>query len=211
MSAFLWVEKENLLINLFPGKIIIPKPVYDELSYPTVRHLKLRADALLSDGSAKIETIQIGTEVFNLYYQLTVLPKSGQMVIGKGEAASIALAKFNNGIVASNNLKDILSYIREFHLKQITTGDILMDAMKKAIYWTGGPSTPQIVNISLVDVTQWVVVSVVVNHYQNTNPIGLYQWTIPQNLTINHSHKYQFYIEDAQLSTWIYGPEFNIT
>ena len=35
------------------------------------------------------------------------------MVIGKGEAASIALAKCNNGIVDSNNMKDISSCIRE--------------------------------------------------------------------------------------------------
>jgi hypothetical protein len=33
--------------------------------------------------------------------------------------------------VASNNLKDIGSYISEFKLKHITTGDILIEALEK--------------------------------------------------------------------------------
>jgi len=131
LSAFLWTSSENLLVNLFPGKIIIPKPVYDEISCPSVQHLKLRVDSLVSNKLAKIETILTGTEVFNLYYQLTVLPGNDQIVIGKGEAASIALAKCNKGIVASNNMKDISFYVQQFQLKQITTGGILIEAMKK--------------------------------------------------------------------------------
>ncbi|GBF32097.1 hypothetical protein DCCM_0288 [Desulfocucumis palustris] len=33
--------------------------------------------------------------------------------------------------MASNNLKDISSYISEFELKHITTGDILIEALEK--------------------------------------------------------------------------------
>jgi len=131
LSAFLWINREDLLIKLFSGIIIIPKPVYDELSYPTVKHLRVKVDGLLSNEFAKIETIITGTEAFDLYYQLTVLPEKGRIIIGKGEAASIALAKYTNGIVASNNMKDISPYILEYGLKLITTGDILVDALKK--------------------------------------------------------------------------------
>jgi len=42
ISAFLWVNEQSLLISLYPGKIIIPQPVYDELSYKNTPHLKQR-------------------------------------------------------------------------------------------------------------------------------------------------------------------------
>lgn len=93
ISAFLWVGNENLLVKLYPGKIIIPKAVYDELSYPGITHLKARVDALFSAGQAQIMTIDSGTEAYALYYQLTVKPEAGHMVVGKGEASCIALAK----------------------------------------------------------------------------------------------------------------------
>lgn len=131
ISAFLWVKNENLLVSLYPGKIVIPKPVYDELSYPGIAHLKARIDTLLVAGQAHIESITTNTETYNLYYQLTVKPKSGHVIIGKGEAASIALAKTNDGIVASNNLHDIKSYIKEFGIRHITTAEILFEAMNK--------------------------------------------------------------------------------
>ena len=131
LSAFLWVGNENLLVKLYPGKIVIPKPVYDELSYPGIAHLKARVDVLLSNSQATIASIDTGTDTYELYYQLSVAPRSGHVIIGKGEAASIALAKLNNGIVASNNLRDITSYINEFRLKHMTTGDILIEAYKK--------------------------------------------------------------------------------
>lgn len=131
LSAFLWVKNENLLIKLYPGKVIIPKQVYDELSAPGIAHLKSRIDALLTSGQVSIANIEVGTEAYDLYFDLTVSPTSGHIIIGKGEAASIALAKTNDGIVASNNLRDISSYINEFGLKHMTTGDIMIEALDK--------------------------------------------------------------------------------
>lgn len=131
LSAFLWVGNENLLIKLYPGKVIIPKPVYDELSSPGIAHLKARIDALLSNSQVTVASIDTGTDTYDLYYQLTVAPVDGHVIIGKGEAASIALAKAHNGIIASNNLRDITSYIKEFGLRHMTTGDILVEAYEK--------------------------------------------------------------------------------
>lgn len=130
ISAFLWVGNENLLVKLFPGRVVIPKPVYDELSFPGIAHLKARIDTLLSSGQAQLMAIETDTQAYALYYQLTVKPAAGRAIIGNGEAASIALAKQNGGTVASNNLKDITSYIREMGLQHITTGDILLQALK---------------------------------------------------------------------------------
>jgi hypothetical protein len=38
ISAFLWVNEQNLLPLLYPGMVVIPKPVYAELAYPTTPH-----------------------------------------------------------------------------------------------------------------------------------------------------------------------------
>lgn len=133
ISAFLWVRNESLLAQLYPGRIVIPRPVYDELSNPRIVHLKVRIDALVSAGQAEIVQIIVGTQEYNMFYKLTVEPDKGQKLIGKGEAASIALAKENGGIVASNNLSDIGDYVKEFQLKHITTGDILVEAYNKGL------------------------------------------------------------------------------
>ena len=54
-------------------------------------------------------------------------------IIGKGEAAGIAMVKARGGILASNNLRDIDSYVKKYGLRHITTGDILKEAMKTGI------------------------------------------------------------------------------
>ncbi|MHA6482755.1 hypothetical protein ACX1C1_12715 [Paenibacillus sp. strain BS8-2] len=131
ISAFLWVNEQNLLTLLYPGMIVIPKPAYDELSYPTTPHLKQRIDSLIKDKQASLADIIVGSETHTLYQKLTTYQNEGQKIIGPGEAASIALAKTSNGIVASNNLKDISSYISEFGLRHITTGEILVEALRK--------------------------------------------------------------------------------
>lgn len=71
---------------------------------------------MIQNDYAKIENILVGTNIYNTYQKLTTNSDSGHKIIGKGEAASIALAKENNGILASNNLKDISIYVEEFHL-----------------------------------------------------------------------------------------------
>ncbi|MFI3213203.1 MAG: hypothetical protein R3Y24_07660 [Eubacteriales bacterium] len=53
--------------------------------------------------------------------------------IGKGEAAGIALAKTYDGILASNNWRDIAVYIERYNLKHIDTGMILTEALEKKI------------------------------------------------------------------------------
>lgn len=131
LSAFLWVRNESLLPQLYPGRIVIPQQVYDELG--NVPHLQAKIDILLQRGDVSIMTIQAGTEEHQLYTEFTRRPKSGYTVIGRGEAASLALAKNTNGIVASNNLKDIMPYITEYHLNHKTTGDILIEALNNGL------------------------------------------------------------------------------
>lgn len=58
-------------------------------------------------------------------------PDAGHKIIGRGEAAAISMSKCNNGVLASNNLKDISDYIAEYSLNHVTTGDILFEAFTK--------------------------------------------------------------------------------
>ena len=107
------MNNESILSKLFPGRVIIPKEVYDELSHPgvnRVKGLKAQVDIMVQSGAATIETIVVGTNTYGLYRKLTNSPDPGHRVIGRGEAASISLAKERNGILASNNLKDISVY-----------------------------------------------------------------------------------------------------
>lgn len=128
ISAFLWVDNESILSKLFPGRIIIPKEVYNELSHPRVNYikgLKAQVDKLIQDGDARIETIEIDSSTYALFKEFTENPQPGFKIIGRGEAASIALAKEKQGILASNNLKDISSYVEKYNLVHYTTGDIM--------------------------------------------------------------------------------------
>lgn len=134
ISAFLWVDEENILAKMYPGKIIIPEQVYDELSHAglnNIKALKNQIDNLVSAGQARIEPIATGSKEYIIYQKLTLNPDPGHTYIGRGEAAAISLAKERGGILASNNLKDIKVYVQEFGLSHITTGDIMKEALKK--------------------------------------------------------------------------------
>ena len=131
LSAFLWVRKENLLLKLYDKRIILPKQVYIELSHPRIPQLKSRIDSLKQSGNIIVESIEMNTTEYHLYYKLINKPENWFKVIGKGEAAAIALAKVRSGILASNNMKDIQGYVQKYKLEHITTGSILCNALKQ--------------------------------------------------------------------------------
>lgn len=127
-SSFLSVNQEGILFRLYPGRMLLPKQVYDELCNPCVPHFKRKINRLCASGSLSTKEILIDTEEYRLYYELAISPPRDRKIIGKGEAAAIALAKTYNGILASNNLKDITSYVDKYRLKHLTTGGILVAA-----------------------------------------------------------------------------------
>lgn len=133
LSAFLWVRDESLLAQLYPGRVVIPRAVYTELSNPTITHLRERVDAMLAVGQAVVVEIDVGTDEYDVFYKLTQAPDAGHKIIGDGEAAAIALAKARDGIVASNNLRDITLFIEDYGLEHMTTGDILVDAYQRSL------------------------------------------------------------------------------
>lgn len=133
ISSFLWVKQENLLLQLYPGRIILPYEIFIELSNPSIPHIKRKITALCSNCDVSTMKIMMRTEEYKLFYEIAISPPKGEVVIGKGEAAALALAKVHNGIVVSNNMKDIKRYIEKLKLNHITTGDILVEAMNKEL------------------------------------------------------------------------------
>ena len=130
ISSFLWVCREDILLKLYKGRIIIPKQVFNELSNPKVPHIGKKVNCLLGNKDINVKEIMLDTNEYNYYQELTNPSKKGLKIIGNGEAAAISLSKANNGIIASNNLKDIMKYVKKFKLNHITTGDILIEALK---------------------------------------------------------------------------------
>ena len=132
LSAFLWIEDTNILHELYGGRIILPEPVYEELSNPCIPHIKQRADMMINNHDASVQMILTGTEEYKLYSDLIRVEK-GKKSIGRGEAGGIALAKTYNGILASNNYKDIAPYIEKYNLKHTDTGQILHKALQEGL------------------------------------------------------------------------------
>ena len=134
LSAFLWINNQSILTKIFPGQIVIPKEVYDELKNPCVPQLKERIDTLIISNEVKIGYIYVGTSEYSLYKELVTPSKDKtRKVIGRGEASAIVLTKYSKGTLVSNNLSDVLLYVKKFELKHLTVGDILKIALDKNI------------------------------------------------------------------------------
>ena len=131
LSSFLWTREESILARLYAGRIILPAQVYQELQ--KVPHLLERVDTLKENGCLSVESMEAGTEEYNDYLRMTTSPETGMRIIGRGEAAGIAMAKQRGGTLASNNLRDIRPYVEKYEISHITTGDILMEAMDAGI------------------------------------------------------------------------------
>ena len=132
ICAFLWINRESFPEKKFPGKNVIPQEVYKEIDRPTIPHLKTRIDQIISNGSAVIMSMDISSEEYALYREL-ITYNGRNKVIGSVEVASISLAKKHNGVLGSNNLRDVSYYINKYSLKHITTGDILVEAFQKGL------------------------------------------------------------------------------
>lgn len=55
LSAFLWINDTNILHELYGGRIVLPEPVYQELSNPCIPHIGQRTDLLLVDNKTNWE------------------------------------------------------------------------------------------------------------------------------------------------------------
>lgn len=133
LSAFLWTDRGSVVTRLYPGRVVIPQLVLDELSRVSTPTFKDRVAKLIASPDAKVRDIDLASPAFPLYLEMTNRPRPGFKMVGRGEAAAMALAVVNHGIVTSNNFKDTVAYIRNFGLKYKTTGSILVEAYENGL------------------------------------------------------------------------------
>ena len=129
LSCFISINDVSILKELF-DKVIIPYEVYDEFSKVAI--LKKRVEELINEKFIEVIDFDAGSEIYNLYIKL----HRGYLFdkeMGRGEAAAIALAVENDGILASNNTKDIVKAVEKYNLIRIKTGDILVKAYNYGI------------------------------------------------------------------------------
>jgi hypothetical protein len=132
MSSFFWAKETNLLVQLYSGRMCLPKEVEKELAYP---HLPTYfseniANLINKQQLQVIPAFETNSNEYDFYLNLT---RNGSKSIGPGEAAALVLTRYDNGIIASNNFKDIASYVQEFNLQHLTTGRILKEAHYKEL------------------------------------------------------------------------------
>lgn len=127
LSSFIKANREDLLASLYSKRMFVPWNVYREIS--RIDRLKRKMDILIKDKHIKKISFNLDSKEYKDFsYLIDVY--NNKYYIGEGEAACIALAKNNNGVLASNNLKDIKRYIDEYKLKHLTSADILKQALK---------------------------------------------------------------------------------
>lgn len=131
LSCFIVIDDTSILEEQFE-RIYLPYEVYEEFDRPHIQDLKNRVDNLIDKGFVKIVNFDASSEEYILFMKLSSDFFSDKP-IGKGEAAVIVHAKKHNGIVASNNTRDVMSYVKKYNLERITTGDILVMALENGI------------------------------------------------------------------------------
>lgn len=130
LACFLWIDNKAILPLLYPGRIRIPEQVEQEII--KIPLLQKRLEKLQEHGAVEIVEINLGSKEEVEFSRIIEESKKGKLV-GDGEAACMALARFNKGIVASNNTIDISAYCEKYGIIQKRTGDILKEALDQNI------------------------------------------------------------------------------
>lgn len=116
-------NKLDLLAKVFPGTLIIPRIVIDEVNRITA-FKKVLADFILKYKIEIFETSNITSQDTDFMFEYIDLNKN----LDKGESAVLALAKIYGYEVASSNTKDISQYCHDNNIKVYITEDILHEA-----------------------------------------------------------------------------------
>lgn len=133
LSAFLVVQKLSIPVMLYKGNVYIPRIVYNEVTDSRNCGYEDQLSRYINKGLIKLIDFEPYDDVGKLYYQLVQNPEDGFKAIGRGEAAAIALAKNNKGILASNNLNDVSQYVKKYSLDHVTTGMIIYQAVQDEV------------------------------------------------------------------------------
>ena len=129
LVCFLAVKQCGILQEMF-SKVIVPLVVKDEIMNPaTPQYIKNNFYKLIELDFVEVKEMRLGSAEHDRYIRL----KDDYEFMGNGEAAVIALACENGGVIASNNLSDVRGYVEDYDLKLITTAFILAKAYEAGI------------------------------------------------------------------------------
>ena len=104
----------------------MPAPVYNELiNIVKYKNLKNDLNFLINDGFVEIEELEFASPEETTYNLISRGFWSDGNPIGKGESAAMAFAIENNGIVASNNLTDVVDICESYEIPIITASMIM--------------------------------------------------------------------------------------
>lgn len=117
-------DKLSLLSDLYKNRLVILDVVKKEL---------LRSNHLVSIITNFIKFNNIEEMTFPTH-RLDVLKEFASLKkrYGDGESACMAVARFDDNIIASSNLRDIKKYCEENSIEYITTLDILLEGINKS-------------------------------------------------------------------------------
>lgn len=122
----------NALADL--SDILAPHPCYVlDLVYSEVAVWPMRMaflDAVIKSGQIQRMSFPDDLETKKEFARI----KSCYPLIGDGERACMAAARFNENIVASSNFRDVAPYCRQYGVLFLGTLDILTVAFNKGIY-----------------------------------------------------------------------------
>jgi hypothetical protein len=123
---------EGLSINkIFPNNhIYILDKVHAELQRWPVEEIRNEISNILSKKILKLIDFPEDNEEIKKEY----LWIKSMLFKGDGESASLAVARYDNKILASSNLKDIRSYCITHKMNYLTTMDFLCEALKSGFY-----------------------------------------------------------------------------
>ncbi|MEW6183588.1 MAG: hypothetical protein AB1500_10515 [Bacillota bacterium] len=139
LSSFLWVKRLDILSSLFRDEIVVPKVVVTELNYLTTvsggrwAWVYRALESKTREGAVSVRDVAVGTEEAVEFMQLTQWTGYKGKRLGKGEAAVLALTRYQGGTVASNNLSDVAEYCRQYGVNLISTDDILCLACQREV------------------------------------------------------------------------------
>ena len=134
LICFLLIGEVSILKKAF-NEIIVPKPVYDELTFRTTpKIIKETMQDLKVEGFVKVPEIDPHSKERTPYLSI----QRGNWHkdfkrLGKGESAALAFAIVNEGVIASNNFVDIKYYVDKYELPLLTTSYFLALAVDEEI------------------------------------------------------------------------------
>ncbi|MCE5224743.1 MAG: hypothetical protein LLG05_02685 [Porphyromonadaceae bacterium] len=119
----------DLPLILAPHICVVLDYVYKEIARHSFR--KDLLDALISDKRIEMMDFPLDDEAVKREFALI---KKRNYLIGDGERACMAVARFSRDVVASSNFRDIAPYCKTNDIDYLGTLDILAIAVKKELY-----------------------------------------------------------------------------